>query len=400
MAKINPDILRWARETAGLSLDEASRKLGIKDTQRISSVLRLTALESGEMAPTRSLLLKMAKQYHRPLVVFYMSKPPRKGDRGQDFRTLPREFSVESNALVDALLRDIQARQGIIRAALEDEEETEPLLFVKSMRMDDGVLALSESIKKTLKFDLREFRRKNSSQNAFNYLRSCAESIGIFVVLVGDLGSFHTNIDLESFRGFAIADDIAPFIVINDQDSKAAWSFTLIHELAHIWLGQTGVSNLSYEKRIEQFCNDVASEFLLPKEDLSQLMINDKFDFNEIDLKINDFAEERKLSNSMVAYKLLRTGVINKEMWFKLSQSYKNCWDQAKRKQRIERSEKKGGPNYYIVRRYLLGTCLISTVHRMIEGGTISATKAGKILGVKAKNVQKLMESNGSLKPS
>jgi Zn-dependent peptidase ImmA (M78 family)/transcriptional regulator with XRE-family HTH domain len=400
MTKVNPDILRWARETAGLSLEDACRKLNLNGSQGISAVNWLTALESGEIAPTRSMLIKMAKQYHRSLVVFYMSRPPQKGNRGQDFRTLPQGFSPESNALVDALIRDVQARQGIIRSGLEDEEEIEPLPFVKSMQIGDDIPVLLETIKKALKFDLVEFRKKMSPQDAFGYLRACVESIGIFVLLIGDLGSHHTDIGLEAFRGFVIADDIAPFIVINDQDSKAALSFTLIHELVHIGLGQTGVSNLNYEKSIEQFCNDVASEFLLPREELIRLNINDPLNLVELQNRISDFADRRNISNSMVAYKLFRMGSINKEIWTELNLSYQIFWNQNKNKQQIEARGKKGGPNYYTVHRYLLGANLMTTVRRMIIGGTLSTTKAGKILGIKAKNVQKLLESNGSSKVS
>ena len=95
MPKVNPDIIRWARETAGLTLEEASKKLGINQARGVSAVDRLAALESGNDDPTRPLLTRMAKQYRRPLLTFYMSAPPLKGDRGQDFRTLPEDYSVQ-----------------------------------------------------------------------------------------------------------------------------------------------------------------------------------------------------------------------------------------------------------------------------------------------------------------
>ena len=83
----------------------------------------------------------------------------------------------------------------------------------------------------------------------------------MFVLLAENLGSHHSAIPVSAFRGFAIADPIAPFIVINDGDAKAAWSFTLLHELAHLWLGATGVSGGVPEMQIERFCCDVAGEF-------------------------------------------------------------------------------------------------------------------------------------------
>src|SRR5437660_11561272 len=86
---VNPDILTWARETAGLSAEDAARALGFSDTRSRSAAERLRALETGDEEPSRSVLLRMAKAYRRALLVFYLSEPPRTGDRGQDFRTVP-----------------------------------------------------------------------------------------------------------------------------------------------------------------------------------------------------------------------------------------------------------------------------------------------------------------------
>lgn len=395
MPKVNPDILRWARETAGLTLEEASQKLRILDAHGVSAVDRLIALEKGEDTPTRPMLTKMAKQYRRPLVVFYMSKPPQKGNRGQDFRTLPEEYSIRSDALVDALIRDVQTRQSIIRAALIDEDEAEPLPFVGSMSMADGATAILESIKKTINVDINEFRRQNSPEEAFTLLRSAVEAKGIFVLLIGDLGSHHTAIDIEVFRGFSLADNVAPFIIINDRDSRAAWSFTLIHELVHIWLGQTGISNSYHDKAVEKFCNEVAGEVLLPKEELASLHLSNDLDFEEIKTRVSDFASSRNISSSMVAYTLFRTGKINRSTWQNLNTAYRALWNEAKQERRDKAREKKGGPDYYVVRRHRVGTNLISLVKRLMFGGALTTTKAGIVLGIKAKNVQKLIESIG-----
>ena len=125
---------------------------------------------------------------------------------------------------------------------------------------------------------------------------------------MGHLGSHHTTIEVEAFRGFALADDIAPFVVLNDQDAKTAWSFTLIHELAHLWLGTTGVSGAFADAQIEKFCNDVAGGFLLPANELPLLRVDSATDLATAAERIGAFAEERHLSNSMVAYSLLRAG--------------------------------------------------------------------------------------------
>lgn len=393
MPKVNPEILVWARKTAGLSLEEASQKLQISAAKGILPADRLAALEAGAVEPTRPLLVKMSKQYRRPLLVFYMSAPPRQGDRGQDFRKLPQEYSPASETVVDALIRDIKARQSMLRAALEDEDEAIPRPYVGSLKMSDGVTAVVNAIQETIDLDLTEFRRQPAPVDAFALLRAKVEAVGIFVLLMGDLGSHHTEIDVDVFRGFALADEVAPFVVINDRDAKSAWSFTLIHELVHIWLGQTGISNSYAEKEIEKFCNEVSSEFLLPNAELMTLNMVTNLDYEALKQTIAEFAQQRNLSSSMVAYRLYKNEIIDHDTWLHLSQELERLWRAGKARQRQNAREKKGGPNYYVVRQHRLGKNLISLVQRMVHSQALTTSKAGLILGVKAKNVQKLFEA-------
>ena len=398
MPKVNPVILRWARETAGLSLEEATQKLKISDARGEAAVDRLLALEAGATEPTRPMIVKMAKQYRRPLLTFYMSAPPRKGDRGQDFRTLPDGYSDAHNALVDALLRDVKARQGMVRATMVDEEEAEPLHFIGSARVSDGVPALADSIQNKLGIDREVFRGESSPHYSFNLLRERTELAGVFVLLISNLGSHHTTIDLDYFRGFALADDIAPFIIINDQDARSAWSFTLLHELVHLWLGQTAISGARSESRIERFCDDVAGEFLLPNDEIDQFDIDDTEDFQTILDQISNYAGRRNVSSSMVTYKLYRRGIIDREMWARLSKTFRRLWIANRSRKRMEQRDREGGgPSYFVVRQHRVGKALINFVDRMMASGAITTSKAGKVLGVKAQKVQTLVNMGRSL---
>jgi Zn-dependent peptidase ImmA (M78 family) len=238
---------------------------------------------------------------------------------------------------------------------------------------------------------LDEYRAASSADEAFKILRESVESIGVYVVLAGNLGSHHTAIDLRSFRGFALADPIAPFVVMNDQDARAAWSFTLLHELTHLWLGQTGVSGNSGEMAIERFCNDVAGEFLLPAAELLTLALPDPENEQHFAELITEIANDRNISRSMVAYKLYRLNRVQREVWHRLSATFREEW-LASRENRRERARgQKGGANYYTVRRHRVGDALIGAVRRMMRTGTLTTTKAGKVLGVKPKNVQSLV---------
>jgi Zn-dependent peptidase ImmA (M78 family) len=379
MSQINPSILVWARETAGLSIEEAAKKLGL------SSPDRLQALEGGQQAPTRRQLVNMSEKYHRPLLTFYLPTRPKERDRGQDFRTLPGERDQDSEALLDALLRDVQARQQLVRAALEEMDEATPLSFVNSARSTISVEALVKSIRNILGVDLEAFRKQKNAADAFALLRAGAEKAGVFVLLMGNLGTHHTDIDVRVFRGFALADDVAPFVVINEKDSRAAWSFTLVHELAHIWLGQTGISGYGSEDKVEKFCDSVAASFLLNPKELETIDVSNTA-LDDLIKRIGAFASARNLSRKMVAYNLLRSARISDRTYSDLSAAFDA--DNAARK---EEDKGEGGPNYYVVRRHRLGSGLVDTVARMVATGALSTPKAGRVLGVKATAVDRLV---------
>lgn len=399
MPAVNPEILRWARETAGLTLEEATEKLNIGDARGVPGNERLAAYEMGDAEPSRPLLVRMSKQYRRPLLAFYMSSVPRTAERGEDFRTLPPEHSRSQDALVDALIRDVRARQEMVRALLEDEDEAVPLPFVGSMSMREGVEAVLQSIRETLDLDLDQYRGRkggNNGPSGFAYLREQAERVGVYVLLIGNLGSHHTSLDVETFRGFALADEIAPFVVINDQDNERAWAFTLLHELCHIWLGQTGVSGMNDANAVERFCNDVAGRFFLPREEVGALTYLRGRSFDDAVTAINDFAEQRNISHSMVAYKLLREDIIDRDMWSRLSGFYRAQWRQARKDQRERNRDREGGPNYYTVRRHRVGGALLSLTRRMLMGQVLSPSKAAKLLGVKPSNVFSMVNNEAA----
>ena len=394
MPRVNPDILSWARETAGLNLEEAVKKIRLHDAYGVAAVDRLAALEGGEDSPTRPMLVKMATQYRRPLLTFYLPAPPPKGDRGSDFRTLPEDHSDADEALLDALLREIVARQSLVREAMEDEDVAELLPFVGSASEQGGVAAVLASIRGALGLPLQEYRAAPDADEAFKLLRAHAERIGVFVLLIGDLGSHHTSLGVGTFRGFALADPVAPFIVINDQDARPAWSFTLLHELTHLWLGQTGVSGGVPQRRIEQFCNDVASEFLLPAQELVEFDLPEPLDADRVADALAEFAGSRRVSRSMVAYKMFRRGYISADLWQELHARFRTEWltERRRRRQRAKEGNRQG-PSYYVLRQHRIGAALIRQTARLMEAGALTTAKAGRVLGVRPQNVQSLIDA-------
>ncbi len=259
--------------------------------------------------------------------------------------------------------------------------------------MNDSVQALTTSIEQLLKVTRAQYRAQKDAESAFALLRERAEQAGVFVLLIGNLGSHHSAIPVEAFRGFAIADPIAPFIVINDGDARAAWSFTLLHELAHLWLGATGVSGGgSPEKRIERFCNDVAGEFLLPRADVQAIDVGGLDLDAQIDV-IAGHANRWRVSRQMVAYGLYKAGRITREAWRALEAGIRERWV-AERRREKDQSKDSDGPSYYVVRRHRLGHAMLDFARRYTDAGALSPSKAAKVLGVKPRSVYPLLATS------
>lgn len=391
MPKVKHTILEWARKNSKLSLEEAAQKLNIIDGKKRSAVEKLAIFESGKQEPSRPLLLRMSKQYHLPLLAFYLDKPPIIGDRGEDFRTLPDQFDEIENVNVNILIRDIKARQSTIRETLIDADEELKLSFIGKHKIEDGVMRVVQTMQATLNVNIIDYREQPNYKESFRFLRHNIEKAGVFVLLKGNLGSYHSNISLTAFRGFALSDDIAPFIVINDQDSESAWSFTLLHEMTHLILGQTGISGAYMEKQIEKFCNEVASEFLLPNREFVKFQIH-SIDFDDLKGEISEYAFSKKLSSTHIAYRLYRRGDISESLWIQLRNFYHTKWIEKQDRERDKNKQREGGPDYYVIKNYKLGG-LVSLVQRLTYAGALTTTKAGMLLDVKPLKVHRLFQT-------
>lgn len=393
MEAVKPEILIWARETAGLELEEAARKI-FSDSGKSSAVEKLRALEQGERELTQKQLFKLAKSYHQPLLVFYLPQPPVPDEPLEDFRTPPLQgFDRKGEARLSLLIRDMKASQSIVRALLEDEEA--PICdFIGSTRLVMGVTQAVRNIIERIGFDLAEFRGKRTARDAFSYLRERLESAGLFVLLASDLGSHQTTIPTDVFRGFALADPFAPYIVINRQDAKSAWSFTALHEAAHLWLGKSAISDAYSESEVERFCNRVAATILLPVAELRELPPMREATLNEAAAAIGDFATRRNISRSMVAYNLRQEERISYSLWLGLDNRFREEWRAAEAASKAKLKIASGGPNPHVVRRFNLGRSLLTLARSAVHGGYLTPSKAGVVLGVRAAAVYPLLNPN------
>jgi Zn-dependent peptidase ImmA (M78 family) len=176
--------------------------------------------------------------------------------------------------------------------------------------------------------------------------------------------------------------------VVNDQDAKAAWSFTLLHELAHLLLGETGVSGGAPQAGIEQLCNDTAATVLLAPDEIYALALTGGA--GDI-AQINALADHARVSRTMVTYQLFRADRITFSQWEGLRDQFRTEWLANRERTRDRNRTQDGGPNWYTVRRHRLGTALLAVARQGIADGSLTPTRAGRILGVKPMAVYPLL---------
>ena len=180
-----------------------------------------------------------------------------------------------------------------------------------------------------------------------------------------------------------IADRLAPFIVIKRNDALAAQSFSLLHEMVHILLGDTGISGFDAESREEeQFCNDVASEYLLPSAMVSAIDIPSG-EISELLSTLEQFAEDWNVSRLLIAYRLYRIGKIELKLYQQFSEISRKRWQNH----RQQNSTDEIWADFCTIRRYRLGPALLNLVKRCVSEGVLSTTKAAIVMGVKPTQV-------------
>jgi hypothetical protein len=250
---IKPELLRWARSRSGLDAETLARRFP-----------RLDTWERGESLPTLKQLESFARATHAPVGYFFLQAPPVEDVPIPDFRTAGnRHIEPPSPDLLDTIYL-CQQRQESYRDFARSEGR-EPAPFVGSASLTDDVEVTAAAIRIKLGFDLEERRRMPAWTDALRRLIEQADAVGVLVMVNGVVGSNNRRkLDPQEFRRFALADNLAPLVFINGSDTKAAQMFTLAHELAHIWLGLSAVSDAQAsqapEHGVERWSNRVAAE--------------------------------------------------------------------------------------------------------------------------------------------
>ena len=302
---VSPKLLNWALNRARLNVEGLST-----DFPKIQEWLR------GEAQPTMKQLERFAKKTHAAIGYFFLPEPPVEILPIHDFRRMadahPRQPSPN---LLDTLYL-CQQRQEWYRDYLLLHHQA-PLEFVGAAQLAEDVVEVAATMRQALGFNLEEHKQYQTWTEALRRFIDQAGGLGALVMVSGVVGNSNSRkLDPEEFRGFALADELAPLIFINGSDNKAAQMFTLAHELAHIWLGASGVSNaqakLLPDERTERWCNKVAAELLVP---LEKIRASYRADTSLQD-EMKRLAREFKVSTLVVLRRLYDAGEIDKEtLW-------------------------------------------------------------------------------------
>jgi len=257
---IQPSMLTWARERAGLGLKNLDRRFP-----------QLDAWERGKRSPTLKQLEAFARAVRVPVGYLFLPAPPAEPLPVPDLRTVAdRPVERPSPELLDTLYL-CQQRQDWYREYAQ-LHRLPRVPFVGTFSLQENPVRVAAAMQETLGLSVRERQQLPTWTDALRQLADKAEEVGVLVMASSIVGNNpHRKLNVEEFRGFALVDDLAPLVFINASDSKAAQMFTLAHELAHIWLGESGVSDIEAGRlptnQIERWCNAVAAELLVPMAD-------------------------------------------------------------------------------------------------------------------------------------
>lgn len=363
---VNPRVLRWARERAGLGLADLQGKFP-----------KLADWEAEAIQPTMKQLEKFAKQTRVPFGFLFLPEPPEMPLPFADFRTVEnsRRGGV-SPELLDSI-HLMQRRQAWLREE-QIEVGAEPLGFIGSANLSDDPAALGREMRRMLGLDESWARQVPNWTAAVGELRKAIEKLGVMAVVNGIVGNnTHRRLDLDEFRGFALIDPYAPLIFVNGADAKSAQMFTLAHELAHLWLGEAGEGLSGFKgvqpggSDVERFCDQAAAEFLVPAAKIRTAWRRSA----EVADSIQEQARHFKVSPIVIGRRAMDLSLIEPEEFFNFYHEY------TQKEYRAQKSGASGG-DFYNNQNTRVGRLFASRVIHAAKEGRIGFKEAYDLCGL------------------
>ena len=380
---VNPAVLRWARERAGL---------GFADLQ--GRFPKLADWEAEATRPTVRQLENFARATRVPFGFLFLPEPPEMGLPFADFRTVasrrPQGISPELMDTVHLMRR----RQAWLREERMDAE-AEPVSFVGAAGLSDDPEATGREMRRAVGLDEGWARRVPTWTAAVGELRDAVEALGVMAVVNGIVGnSTRRKLDVSEFRGFALTDPHAPLIFVNGADAKSAQMFTFAHELAHLWLGDAGEGLSGFQGlqpeggEVERFCDRAAAEFLVPAAEIRTAWR----DVAEADAPFEKLARRFKVSPVVVGRRAMDLGMVERSAFFGFYDDY----TQRERRQGLTAT---GGGDFYNNQNTRVGRLFASHVIRAAKEGRIGFKEAYDLTGLNGGTFQRYARKLGFALP-
>lgn len=376
-APINSDLLVWARETAGYSVDAAAAKLGIKPE-------KLNAIEHGDPQPSFAQLKKAADVYKRPLAVFFLPQAPARQTEVHDFRLQPgvsqRPYAPRLNAEIrQARLR----REDALELAREIEQEIPA--FRHQASMDENPAVVAARVRQVLGITLEKQFAIRRNEDALKEWKAAVETQSVLV--------FETSrIPQEEMRGVSLTTDVLPIVILNGGDAHAGRIFTLLHELTHLLLRQGGVCDMAPiddgtpDARVEVFCNAVAGNVLVPADALLGALPQQDVHTWTME-ELDDLARHFSVSRYVILRRLLAVGRTTPAHYRAVSAQLDQEQQQARDK---PRGESAGGPPPSVMAVRNLGRPFVRLVLNAYAQDRIALATASDYLGVKIRHLRRI----------
>lgn len=374
---VKKEVLRWAVQRSGHELDELEQKFP-----------RIHHWASGESQPTLRQLESLARATLTPLGFFFLAAPPEERLPIPHFRTLHDDIPTKQNPDLLETIQIMQRRQAWMHEFLIEQGQRE-LPFVSSARREEPPRSVVQRILDTLSLDEGWAAAERTWTDALHTMRQAIEDSGILVVVNGIIGNnTHRKLDPNEFRGFVLVDSYAPLVFVNGADGKAAQMFTLAHELAHVFFGSSAAFDLREmqpaDDSMEQACNQVAAEFLVPQRELSQIWPSVREDSEPF----QKIARRFKVSAIVAARRALDTNLINREAFLNFYRAYQS---DERRKANL-RSE---GGDFYANQNLRVGQRFASTVIRAVKEGKLLYSEAYRLTGLHGRTFEHYAASLG-----
>lgn len=362
---INREILIWAVERNGQSVEEYA--------QLNPSFNKWIA---GERQPTIKQLEGFATQVHVPFGYLFLNKLPQESIPIPFFRTVDRQprFNLK---LYDTVI-DLQRKQEWLSSYIR-ENDMDSVRFIGSCvgkSVEETVLVARRLLEKDSDWALHVADSAAVVRTLIDWL----EEIGCVVSVQGYVGNYNKRqLSVADCRGFALIDPYAPFIYVNNNDSKEAQYFTLIHEFAHLLIGfSSGYgSGSDNDDQREDFCDKVAAMFLVDGGLLRQ-----KWNGN-IDILARTF----RVSKIMMARRAHEEKLVSDAEY----RSYMDAYWAHVHEHPVRKESGKSGGDYYATTRRRLGFNFLVHLSNAVKSNQLSYNDAYRLTGCHGVTFDKLI---------